>query len=182
MIENEINARIQDLVQRLHRLGMDVGAYLEAVGQTNGAVLNSVSPPSRRSTRPSVGRRSPGAGADDDRIDEVIAEMAGPVRTRRTQGPSPRSVRSALAPISQQAAMEWLTDNVELVDEHGEAIDRGRWNSPPGAEEDSEEGDRYGLQPPYLVPTVVEQTNRGEAGCDLYSKPSKGAIFIGADR
>ena len=34
MIENEINARIQDLVQRLQQQGMDVGAYLDAVGQT----------------------------------------------------------------------------------------------------------------------------------------------------
>ena len=34
MIENRINARIQDLVQRLQQQGMDVGAYLDVVGQT----------------------------------------------------------------------------------------------------------------------------------------------------
>ena len=36
--------------------------------------------------------------------------------------------------------MEWLTDNVELVDEDGEAIDREALEfSARGAEEDSEE-------------------------------------------
>ena len=35
--------------------------------------------------------------------------------------------------------MEWLTDNVELVDEDGEAIDREALEFARKAEEDSEE-------------------------------------------
>ena len=65
---------------------------------------------------------------DDDRIDEVIAEMAGPSGQDLTNSGSARRGRSdsALrADLAKQAAMEWLTDNVELVDEDGEAIDAG---------------------------------------------------------
>jgi hypothetical protein len=70
--------------------------------------------------------------------------MAGP------SGQDPDELKARLAEVGQisalradlakQAAMEWLTDNVELVDEHGEAIDREALEFPArGAEEDSEE-------------------------------------------
>jgi trigger factor len=148
MIENEINARIQDLVQRLQQQGMDVGAYLEAVGQTAETLATEFREPAEQAVKVDLALRSvadlQGLVPDDDRIDEVIAEMAGP------SGQDPDELKARLAEVGQisalradlakQAAMEWLTDNVELVDEHGEAIDREALEFPArGAEEDSEE-------------------------------------------
>ena len=148
MIENEINARIQDLVQRLQQQGMDVGAYLEAVGQTAETLAAEFREPAEQAVKVDLALRSvadlQGLVPDDDRIDEVIAEMAGP------SGQDPDELKARLAEVGQisalradlakQAAMEWLTDNVELVDEHGEAIDREALEFPArGAEEDSEE-------------------------------------------
>lgn len=148
MIENEINARIQDLVQRLQQQGMDVGAYLDAVGQTAEALAAEFREPAEQAVKVDLALRSvadlQGLVPDDDRIDEVIAEMAGP------SGQDPDELKARLAEVGQisalradlakQAAMEWLTDNVELVDEDGEAIDREALEFPArGAEEDSEE-------------------------------------------
>jgi len=148
MIENEINARIQDLVQRLQQQGMDVGAYLEAVGQTAETLAAEFREPAEQAVKVDLALRSvadlQGLVPDDDRIDEVIAEMAGP------SGQDPDELKARLAEVGQisalradlakQAAMEWLTDNVELVDEDGEAIDREALEFPArGAEEDSEE-------------------------------------------
>ena len=148
MIENEINARIQDLVQRLQQQGMDVGAYLEAVGQTAETLAAEFREPAEQAVKVDLALRSvadlQGLVPDDARIDEVIAEMAGP------SGQDPDELKARLAEVGQisalradlakQAAMEWLTDNVELVDEHGEAIDREALEFPArGAEEDSEE-------------------------------------------
>ena len=148
MIENEINARIQDLVQRLQQQGMDVGAYLEAVGQTAETLAAEFREPAEQAVKVDLALRSvadlQGLVPDDNRIDEVIAEMAGP------SGQDPDELKARLAEVGQisalradlakQAAMEWLTDNVELVDEHGEAIDREALEFPArGAEEDSEE-------------------------------------------
>ena len=148
MIENEINARIQDLVQRLQQQGMDVGVYLEAVGQTAETLAAEFREPAEQAVKVDLALRSvadlQGLVPDDDRIDEVIAEMAGP------SGQDPDELKARLAEVGQisalradlakQAAMEWLTDNVELVDEHGEAIDREALEFPArGAEEDSEE-------------------------------------------
>ncbi len=148
MIENEINARIQDLVQRLQQQGMDVGAYLDAVGQTAETLAAEFREPAEQAVKVDLALRSvadlQGLVPDDDRIDEVIAEMAGP------SGQDPDELKTRLAEVGQisalradlakQAAMEWLTDNVELVDEDGEAIDREALEFPArGAEEDSEE-------------------------------------------
>tara|TARA_B100000683_G_scaffold34101_1_gene29786 strand:+ start:4994 stop:6346 length:1353 start_codon:yes stop_codon:yes gene_type:complete len=148
MIENEINARIQDLVQRLQQQGMDVGAYLDAVGQTAETLAAEFREPAEQAVKVDLALRSvadlQGLVPDDDRIDEVIAEMAGP------SGQDPDELKARLADVGQisalradlakQAAMEWLTDNVELVDEDGEAIDREALEFPArGAEEDSEE-------------------------------------------
>ena len=148
MIENEINARIQDLVQRLQQQGMDVGAYLDAVGQTAERLAAEFREPAEQAVKVDLALRSvadlQGLVPDDDRIDEVIAEMAGP------SGQDPDELKARLAEVGQisalradlakQAAMEWLTDNVELVDEDGEAIDREALEfSARGAEEDSEE-------------------------------------------
>ena len=148
MIENEINARIQDLVQRLQQQGMDVGAYLDAVGQTAETLSAEFREPAEQAVKVDLALRSvadlQGLVPDDDRIDEVIAEMAGP------SGQDPDELKARLAEVGQisalrsdlakQAAMEWLTDNVELVDEDGDAIDREALEFPArGAEEDSEE-------------------------------------------
>lgn len=148
MIENEINARIQDLVQRLQQQGMDVGAYLDAVGQTAETLAGEFREPAEQAVKVDLALRSvadlQGLVPDDDRIDEVIAEMAGP------SGQDPDELKARLAEVGQisalradlakQAAMEWLTDSVELVDENGEAIDREALEFPArGAEEDSEE-------------------------------------------
>ena len=148
MIENEINARIQDLVQRLQQQGMDVGAYLDAVGQTAETLAAEFREPAEQAVKVDLALRSvadlQGLVPDDDRIDEVIAEMAGP------SGQDPDELKARLAEVGQisalradlakQAAMEWLTDNVELVDEDGEAIDREALEfSARGAEEHSEE-------------------------------------------
>lgn len=154
MIENEINARIQDLVQRLQQQGMDVGAYLEAVGQTAETLAAEFRAPAEEAVKVDLGLRSvaelQGLVPDDDRVDEVIAEMAGP------SGQDPDELKARLAEVGQlstlradlakQAAMEWLTENVELVDDNGDSIDREALEFPARpddedmtAEEDSEE-------------------------------------------
>jgi hypothetical protein len=148
MIENEINARIRISSSVCSSRGWTSGPTSRRSARRRRRWLrSSVSPPSRPSRSTSPFGRSPiskGWCPDDDRIDEVIAEMAGP------SGQDPDELKARLAEVGQisalradlakQAAMEWLTDNVELVDEDGEAIDREALEFPArGAEEDSEE-------------------------------------------
>lgn len=146
MIENEINARIQDLVGRLQQQGMDVGAYLEAMGQTAETLAAEFREPAEQAVKVDLALRSvaelEGLVPDDDALDDYLAEMAGPA------GQEPDELKARLAEVGQlsalradigkQAAMEWLTENVELVDENGDSIDRAALDFPetPDAEEE----------------------------------------------
>jgi len=144
MIENEINARIQDLVGRLQQQGMDVGAYLEAVGQTADTLAAEFRAPAEQAVKVDLALRSvaelQGLVPDDDKIDETLADMAA------QSGQEAGDLRERLAAVGQlsalradlgkQAAMEWLTEHVELVDENGASIDRAALEPPEPAATD----------------------------------------------
>lgn len=147
MVENEINARIQDLVGRLQQQGMDVGAYLEAVGQTAESLADEFREPAEQAVKVDLALRSvaelQGLVPDDEKLDEYLAEMAGPA------GQEPDELKARLAEVGQlsalradlgkQAAMEWLTENVELVDENGDSIDRAALEYPEPEDADQED-------------------------------------------
>ena len=79
---------------------------------------------------------------DDDALDGTLAEMAGPA------GQDPDELKTRLAEVGQlsalradlgkQAAMEWMTENVELVDENGDVIDRASLEIPTASDDDDE--------------------------------------------
>ncbi len=146
MIENEINARIQDLVGRLQQQGMDVGAYLEAVGQTAETLADEFRLPAEQAVKVDLALRSvaelEGLIPNDEKIDETLAQMAA------QSGQDAVDLRQRLAAVGQlsalradlgkQAAMEWLTENVELVDEDGVSVDRASLEFPEVADTDQD--------------------------------------------
>jgi len=131
MVENEINNRIQDLVGRLQQQGMDVGGYLEATGNTAESLAAEFREPAQQAVKVDLALRSvaelEGLLPDDEKLAEQISEMAGQT------GQDPDELMSRLSEVGQlsslradlgkQAAMEWLTENVELVDDNGDPID-----------------------------------------------------------
>jgi len=149
MIENEINARLQDLVGRLQQQGMDVGAYLEAMGQTAESLAAEFREPAEQAVKVDLALRSvaelQGLVPDDEALDEYLEEMAGPA------GQDPVELKTRLADVGQlsqlradigkQAAMEWLTENVELVDENGDSIDRSALEFPSLENNDQEDSE-----------------------------------------
>jgi len=131
MIENEINNRIQDLVGRLQEQGMDVGGYLEATGNTAESLAAEFREPAQQAVKVDLALRAVAEVEelipDDDKLAEQISEMAGQT------GQDPDELMSRLSEVGQlsslradlgkQAAMEWLTENVELIDDNGDPID-----------------------------------------------------------
>jgi len=137
---------IDAVVQRLQQQGMDVGAYLEAMGMTAESLAAEFREPAEQAVRVDLGLRSiaeaEGMNPDDEKLDEQLEVMAG------MSGQSATELRERLAEVGQlsvlradlgkQAAMEWLTENVELIDENGDPIDRAALEIP---EEDAEGSD-----------------------------------------
>ena len=149
MIDNEVNARIQDMVQRLQQQGMDVGAYLEAMGMTAESLAAEFREPAEQAVRVDLALRSvaeaEGMNPDDEKLDEQLEVMAG------MSGQSATELRERLAEVGQlsvlradlgkQAAMEWLTENVELIDENGDPIDRAALEIPEKDAEGNDDSD-----------------------------------------
>jgi trigger factor len=108
MIENEIDARLQDLVQRLQQQGMDPGQYLAQMGQTPEQLRAEFREPSEQAVKVDLALRTvaetEGLMPDDDKLTEAIDEM-GTAPSSRSD--SPRSGRSALYALTWANAMHW---------------------------------------------------------------------------
>ena len=144
MIENEIDARLQDLVQRLQQQGIDPGQYLAQMGQTPEQLRAEFREPAEQAVKVDLALRTVAEAEnlmpDDDKLTEAIDEMAAQsgmdgeeLRERLTEVGQITPLR---ADLGKRDALEWLTENVELVDENGDPVDRALLEFP---EEDAEE-------------------------------------------
>lgn len=149
MVENEINARLQDLVGRLQQQGMDVSAYLEAMGQSAESLAAEFREPAEEAVRVDLALRAVAEGQglvpDDAALDEALAEMseqsgqdAEALKARLVEVGQLSALRADLA---KQKAMEWLTETVLLVDEDGNAVDRADLEYPEVESSEDASGD-----------------------------------------
>lgn len=132
MIENEIDARLQDLVQRLQQQGVDPGQYLAQMGQTPDQLRAEFREPAEQAVKVDLALRTvaevESLMPDDDKLTEAIDEMAA------QSGMDGAELKSRLVEVGQitalradlgkRDALEWLTENVELVDDNGDPVDR----------------------------------------------------------
>ena len=147
MIDGEISARLQDMVGRLQQQGVDVGEYLASTGQSAEDLSAELREPSEQAVKVDLGLRAVAVAEDlypdDESLDETIGEMA------EQSGQDAADLKQRLAEVGQlsalradlakRAALEWLTDNVELIDEDGEAVDRADLEFPePAADGDDD--------------------------------------------
>ncbi|MEQ8842483.1 MAG: trigger factor [Acidimicrobiales bacterium] len=162
MIENEIDARLQDLVGRLQQQGIDPGQYLAQMGQTPDQLRAEFREPAEQAVKVDLALRtvaeSENLMPDDDKLTEAIDEMAAQsgqdgaeLKARLTEVGQLSSLR---ADLGKRDALEWLTENVELIDENGDPIDRATLEFP---EEDAEE-----LDEAEVVDEAEEAVSEGE--------------------
>jgi trigger factor len=159
MVEGEIDSRLQDLIGRLQQQGMDPAEYLVQMGQTPDSLRAEFREPAELAVKVDLALRTiaeiEGLMPDDDALTEAIDEMA------TQSGQDGAELKERLAEVGQisalradlgkRDALEWLTENVELIDEDGVAVDRALLELPDEttpeeaevAEEDNtaEEGD-----------------------------------------
>lgn len=148
MVANEIDARLQDLVGRLQQQGIDPGQYLAQMGQTPDQLREEMREPSEQAVKVDLALRTiadvEDLNPDDEALTEAIDEMA------EQSGQDGADLKERLAAVGQTSAlradlgkrnaMEWLTENVELIDENGEPIDRTLLEFPEeDADDDSTE-------------------------------------------
>jgi trigger factor len=132
LVSMELNNRLQDLAMRLQAQGLQLQQYLMMTGRTQEQLVDELREAAETSSRVDLGLRAvavaEGIECSDDELDEEILSVAERV------GEKPEKVRQQLerndqipavrSDITKRKALEWLLEHVEIVDEHGNPVDR----------------------------------------------------------
>jgi trigger factor len=142
MIASEMQARLEDLAGRLRAQGLGLEQYMQMMGRTaedlteelRGAATEAV----KVDLALSAVAEAESLEVSDDELDEELATFATQVgqdletvRTRFREGGQLSGLRSQL---QKNKALEWLLDQVEVVDETGAAVDRAALAEDPAPE------------------------------------------------
>jgi len=145
MVNTEVQQRLQDLSMRLSAQGMDLDQYVATSGQTPEAMLEELRALAVQAVKADLALRAvadaEGIEATDADLDEEIGGLAERI------GQKPEKLRSDLERAAQmeavrsdlrkRKAVDWLVEQVELVDEEGHPIDRAAL-APPDADDDAQ--------------------------------------------
>lgn len=147
LVDNEVNARIQDLANRLRSQGATVEQYFSMTGQDPQDFVEQLREPATTSAKIDLGLRAvvsaEGLEATEEELDEELVKMA------EQTGDSIESVRHHMVDndhlpelqveISKRKAVDWLLERVTIVDTSGATVE---WESlaptpPPAADGDT---------------------------------------------
>ena len=162
MVASEIESRVGSITRDLAQRGHELDDYLSSIGQSREEFEAGLRVSADRSVRLDLALRAVAAAegleADEDALDAELHQVVLAASQRTPNGESAEvdtaaeatRLREALASvgqlspmrseISKRAALEWITERVELVDPDGEVIDP-ELLSPPGAEETGAPGE-----------------------------------------
>ena len=133
LIENEIDRRIRDLEMRLNSQGLELEKYLEATGGEIGAIREDFRETAEISARIDLGLRAVAhveyLDEEEDNFEKYLENMAIQMQMK------PEELHDALktsgrlmdvrADIAKEAALQWVFDRVNLLDEDGNTVDSG---------------------------------------------------------
>ncbi len=132
LLGQEVNARLQDLAQRLSAQGMDLDSYLQVAAESPEAFIEQVKVEATEAIKVDLGLRAVAEAeqieldeadldAEIERIAEQVNEKPAKVRKQLDRNDQLPLVRSDLR---RRKALDWLLEQVEVVDEDGNEIDR----------------------------------------------------------
>lgn len=174
LIDDQVQQQLQDMSMRLAQQGMQLEQFLEATGQTVTDLADNLKEPAERAARVDLALRSiviaENMQLTDDELQEEIntsaaqlGQTGAELREAFEQGGQLRALRTDLL---KHRAMDMLIEEVEVVDEDGNAIDRASLEDPVPAESDGigeDEGEDDTLTDSNQDIETDETGNTGEA-------------------
>ncbi|HEX4902469.1 MAG TPA: trigger factor [Acidimicrobiales bacterium] len=132
LVSMELDNRLQDLAMRLQAQGLRLEQYLMMTGRTQEQLVDELREAAETSSRVDLALRAVAVAERIDCTDEDLDAEIESVATR--VGEKPAKVRLQLerndqipavrSDITKRKALEWLLEHVEIVDEHGNPVDR----------------------------------------------------------
>lgn len=149
LVSSEMQARLEDLAGRLRQQGLGLEQYMQMMGQTAEGVTAELREAAIEAVKVDLALRAladaEGIDVTDAEIDEELASFAEQVgqdletvRSRFRESGQLPGLRSTL---QKNKALEWLLDQIEVVDETGAAVDRSALADEPAAEANDSETD-----------------------------------------
>jgi trigger factor len=132
LVEAEVDSRINDMAMRMRSQGIDFSVYMEAMGRDVESLREELREGAELSARVDLGLRAVADAEGLGDIDEQLEEYLGTLATqtggdvdgiRETLSRSGRMLE-VRADLRKQAALEWVFERAEVVDETGEPVDR----------------------------------------------------------
>ena len=139
MVESEVDARLDHLTRDLSQRGYELADYLASIGQSRDEFETGLRLSADRSVKLDLGLRAVAAAegleADEGVLDAELrravlvagngAEVDAAAEAARLRDALASSGRLSdmRSEISKRAALEWITERVELVDAEGAVID-----------------------------------------------------------
>ena len=142
LVEAEIDGRIRDMAMRLHSQGLEFEQYLEAIGTDVPSLRNEYRDAAEVSARVDLGLRAVAEAealdADQEALDNYLQALAAQaesdVSTVIEMLTGSGRMIEVRADLRKQAALEWLLERVEIVDEEGNEVDRSILETPDPVE------------------------------------------------
>ena len=151
LVNQELSNRFQDLGMRLEAQGMGLEQYLMLTGRSQEQLVDEMRESAEVGARVDLALRAVAVAEDlsctDDDLDEELLAVAERV------GEKPAKVRAQLerndqlpavrSDIEKRKALQWLLDHVEIVDEHGDPVDRSLYDTEAGHDHDHADHDHH---------------------------------------
>lgn len=131
MVANEMQSRIEDLSSRLKAQGISLEQYFQMMGRTPEAVSEELRVGATESVKVDLALRALAEAEDldvtDAEIDEELSAFATQVKqdldTVRTRFRESGQLSGLRSTLQKNKALQWLLEQVEVVDDSGAAVD-----------------------------------------------------------
>ncbi|MCU0259391.1 MAG: trigger factor [Ilumatobacteraceae bacterium] len=132
LVDRDLNARVQNMVQQFQAQGIDLGAWLSATGQSTDDFVAGLRGQSEQAVKVDLALRA--VATAEGLVTEESDLEAEYARVAMQVGQKARDVRRAYerndavadlsAEIRKSKALDWLLHHVEMVDPDGNVLDR----------------------------------------------------------
>jgi len=132
LVEAEVDDRINEMAMRMRSQGIDFAVYLEAMGRDMESLRAELREGAEVAARVDLGLRAVADAEGLDDVGEPLEEYLGMLASQT--GGDVDGLREALArsgrmlevraDLRKQAALDWVFERAEVVDEDGAPVDR----------------------------------------------------------
>jgi trigger factor len=134
LVSSEMQNRVQDMAMRLQAQGIQLDQFLAMTGQTQASFVEGLRDTAHQAVLVDLALRAVAEAEGIDCTDadlhaelsEVADQVGQPVDTVREQFERGGQLSAVRSDVRKRKALDWLIEQVDVVDEEGNPIDRAQ--------------------------------------------------------